>query len=279
MIVPQFDSDLSAPNLINIVKNFFSNIKDPRIRAPRSFELMSFLLGGVAIFFLKCSSLLSFCEDSQRLDENLKKIFGILNVPSDTHFRTIVDQIPTKNLKGIFQEYFTLLKNKVVIEKYRVLKKYILVAIDGTGFFESKKIHCQHCLTRKHKNGSISYSHQALPAVIVHPNIKEVIPIGIEFIENKDGSTKNDCEANASKRLLADLRKNYPEENFIILEDSLSSNVPHVLELKKNNMSFILNAKPGNHKKLFEYIKILEEKNLMMKYSFFEKTMPFPKMF
>ncbi|MCD4842946.1 MAG: hypothetical protein K8R25_00470 [Methanosarcinales archaeon] len=41
-----------------------------------------------------------------------------------------------------------------------------------------------------------------LGAVIVHPDIKEVIPSSSEPIIKQDGETKNDSEHNASKRFL-----------------------------------------------------------------------------
>jgi len=43
-----------------------------------------------------------------------------------------------------------------------------LLALDGTGYFSSKTIHCQSCLHKVHRNGSITYSHQMLGAAIIH---------------------------------------------------------------------------------------------------------------
>jgi hypothetical protein len=154
-----------------------------------------------------------------------------------------------------------------VFKNFHVFENTLLVLSDGTGGFSSNKVHCDQCLQKKHKDGSITYAHQALPAVIAHPNFKEVFPIGIEFIEKQDGETKNDCESNASKRLLTQLRSNYPNENFIIVEDGLASNVPHVLELQKNKMSFILGTKPGNHKKFFEKLPSWKAHNYKRAYA------------
>jgi len=52
----------------------------------------------------------------------------------------------------------------------------------------------------------VSYYHQLLGAVIVHPDRDQVLPLFPEAITHQDGATKNDCEANASKRLLKQLR-------------------------------------------------------------------------
>ena len=233
---------------------------------------MSFLISGLAIFFLKCDSLLAYCESNEIVTGNIKKVFGTLSISSDTHFRTVVDKIETNSLKGLFKEYFFLLKNKNVLNDYEVFNKSLVVLFDGTGCFHSNKIHCDQCLQKRHKNGVISYEHQAIPAVVVHPNMKEVIPIGVEFIEKQDGETKNDCERNASKRLITQLKKDYPDQKFIVVEDGLSSNVPHVLALQDAKMDFILGTKPGNHKKFFEEIFRLEDKKLMIHINKFENT-------
>ncbi len=61
-------------------------------------------------------------------------------------------------------------------------------------------------------------------------------------------------ERNAAKRFLADLRKAHPDLPILIVEDSLSSNAPHIQELKKHDMRFILGVKEGDHKYLFGYV-------------------------
>ena len=48
-----------------------------------------------------------------------------------------------------------------------------------------------------------------------------------EPIIKGDGMTKNDCERNASKRLLKDLRREHPHLKILIVEDALASNYPH----------------------------------------------------
>ena len=76
--------------------------------------------------------------------------------------------------------------------------KYYLVSLDGTGYFSSKKVHCEACLQRKNKRtGEITYSHQMLGAAIVHPERKAVLPLAPEAIIKQDGEKKNDCERDA----------------------------------------------------------------------------------
>jgi len=48
----------------------------------------------------------------------------------------------------------------------------------------------------------VGYYHQLLAAVMVHPDQKLVLPVFPEAITHQDGDSKNDCELNASQRLL-----------------------------------------------------------------------------
>jgi len=63
--------------------------------------------------------------------------------------------------------------------------------------------------------GETQYVHQAVAAVIVNPDRKEVILLAIGPIVKRDGETNNDCERNASKRLLRRIRKLYPKLKLI----------------------------------------------------------------
>jgi len=129
--------------------------------------------------------------------------------------------------------------------------QYYLLAIDGSGYFCSDKISCPHCLVRR-KNGKEQYYHQVVAAVLVHPVTKQVIPIAVEPIIRSDGNSKNDCERNATGRLLKRVRKQHPKLKILVVEDGLSSNAPHIADLKAAKMHFLLGAKPGDHEHLFE---------------------------
>ena len=59
--------------------------------------------------------------------------------------------------------------------KFKYLDNQILVALDGTEHYSSKKINCLHCNCRKHRNGSVTYYHQTVTPVIVSPSKKQVI--------------------------------------------------------------------------------------------------------
>lgn len=106
-----------------------------------------------------------------------------------------------------------------------------------------------------HPGEEVNYYHNMFCAAIVHPNHRHVLPLAPEPIMKKDGLTKNDCERNAAKRLYADARREHPHLKFIVVEDSIAANEPHLSDLKRLDMRYIIGVKPGDHQYLFEHIK------------------------
>jgi hypothetical protein len=107
---------------------------------------------------------------------------------------------------------------------------------------------------RNKATGEVTYAHQLLGAAIVHPNLREVIPLAPEPIVKQDGTSKNDCERNAAKRLLRKIRAEHPHLKFLVIEDGLASNGPHIEEILSLGMDYLLGAKPGDHKFLFDQV-------------------------
>jgi hypothetical protein len=67
--------------------------------------------------------------------------------------------------------------------------------------FSSSTIRCPECCIKHARSGDVSYFHQLLGAVIVHPEQPVVIPLAPEPITRQEGVSKNDCERNAAKSL------------------------------------------------------------------------------
>jgi hypothetical protein len=99
--------------------------------------------------------------------------------------------------------------------------------------FSSESVHCENCCEKHHKDGKVTYYHQMLGAVVVHPDQQEVFPLCPEPISKSDGSTKNDCEQNAMKRLLTDFQQEHPHLEVIFTEDALSAKGPYLRRIKE----------------------------------------------
>lgn len=249
-----------APLQSNKFKSFDPLIKDlrelaealPGKRTPWPYSVADSVMSAIAMFSLKDPSLLAF--QGRRKDQNMKNIYRIENVPSDTTMRETLDPIDPESLRPMFQAVFRKLQRGRGLKPF-VFQDCYLLALDGTEYFSSKKIHCKSCMERKNKKtGEITYYHQMVGAVLVHPDQKQVIPLAPEPIIKQDGDNKNDCERNATKRLIPKIRQDHPHLKFIVVEDALASNAPHIRMLKQHCMHFLLGAKPADHEHLFEQV-------------------------
>jgi len=248
---------LSADALFTLLREGFERIPD--YRPPDvdiSISLPDALMSAFAVFSLKDPSLLAF--DQRRNDENLQSVYGIENIPCDTHMRTILDPVEPESLRPLFKDVFRQLQRGKALEPFVFHEECYLLSLDGTGYFSSHKVHCPSCMEKVSKSGEVTYYHQMLGAAIVHPDRKEVIPLMPEPIIKQDGETKNDCERNAAKRFLHKLRRDHPHLDLIVIEDALSSNAPHIRELHDHNMHYILGVKEGDHGFLFEHVRQAE---------------------
>jgi len=255
IVAPKERKHLSADALFPLVRNGFANIPDSR-GEDVDISLTDALMSAFAMFSLKAPSLLAF--DKERAEGNLHTIYGIERVPCDTHMREILDSVSPKVLRPLFKSVFGQLQRGKALEPMALLDGHYLLALDGTEYFSSKTIHCASCLHKVHRNGSITYFHQMLGAAIIHPDLREVIPLMPEPIVKYDGTVKNDCERNAAKRFIAKLRKDHPHLKFIVTEDSLSSNAPHIETLHAYGLHYILGVKEGDHAYLFQQVQAAE---------------------
>jgi hypothetical protein len=256
MAQPKLRKKLSAPGLVQTARSAFEKVPDHRSPGC-TYSMPDALMSGLAIFGLKFPSLLNFDQNRNEpvIRHNLESLYGVKQAPCDTQLRSILDPVDPAHLRRAFRDIHRDLQRGKALEAYRFMGDYYLVSIDGTGQFSSGSIHCDDCCVKNHKNGDTSYYHQLLGAVLVHPDLSTVLPLAPEPITHQDGNTKNDCERNASKRLLAALREEHPYAKFIILEDGLASNGPHLKLLKKLKIHFITEVKPGDHEALFATVQ------------------------
>lgn len=139
-----------------------------------------------------------------------------------------------------------------MFDKYRYNEHFQLI-FDGTGLSTHDYNLNNNCLSRKSKDGKITYYKYVLECKLVLGNI--VISLDSEFIENENMLTekqKQDCETNAFKRMVIRIKKNYPKYKFIITGDALYVTTPIINICKKYNWLYIFNFKPDRLKEINE---------------------------
>ena len=253
----------SVTDFIRILKETTKKFPDKRTGKNLQYEMSDFVMSAFSVFFMQSAS---FLEGQRRLHEmtgndNLFSLFGVNKLPKDTQIRKQLDEIPPEALFPIWEDMYHLLFRKNLLNKFSGYNKNLLIAIDGTEYFSSEKIHCEHCSRRKMNNGNIRYLHSVLAPALVQSGSKKnkVIAMEPEFIEPQDGHEKQDCEQAAFKRWLSKYGSRY-SGRATILADALFANEPIIQAIQQKGLDFILTCKVGSNKYLFnEEIKFYED--------------------
>jgi hypothetical protein len=260
---------LCVPGLLARARAQFQKLKDPKV-GKIQFSLADCLMSGLALFGLKYPSLLQFDNDYhnvERVAHNIQKLYQVGHVPSDTYFRERLDEVEPQRLQKVMDRMIAQLQRGKALEHYRYYDDYYLVSIDGSGYFSSHEIHCASCCVKHHRNGGQTYYHQMLAAVLVHPENKNVFPIALEAITKQDGVSKNDCEHNALKRLLHQLRRSHPHLKLMVTLDGLYADAVVIQLLRELKIHFIITAKPADLKYCYEFYRASKKAELHQKSS------------
>lgn len=242
--------------LLNTLVEATKYIPDKRKKRKITFSIWDTVGSAFGMMFFQDPSMLQF-QERMKLKMNtcnLETMFDVKGIPKDKTIRTTLDEIKPSTFSTSFTTIFSNLDETHELEKFKFMGKY-LCPIDASQSFSSGSIHCQHCLKKKHKDGSVTYSHQVLAPLIVHPGKKQILPLMPEEIRNEDGTNKQDCELNAAKRLIPKLKRDFKNLSLIVTGDALYANQSFIELCLENQYSFILTAKEGNNKTLFEQIK------------------------
>lgn len=247
---------LSFSSLRKMLSARIESISDCRHACKIKHSIHDVFMSGYAMMYFQDPSILQF---QQRLEEeihknNLRTLFQVQSIPKDSQMKDVIDEVDSAELEAIFEDWFRALQRGKHLETYSYLGGHYLISIDGSGYFSSEKICCPGCLRKESKSGKIRYEHQIVQAALMHPELRQVIPLAPESVKNTDGNKKQDCEIEAGKRLIKKISETHPKLKIIIVADSLHSKQPFIEEVKAAGMKYILAAKPDDHKMLMEWI-------------------------
>lgn len=242
------------------LSELFQQIDDTRQAGKVDYSLHDCLMSVMAMMFFQDPSVLSF---QRRMEDrfqysNLKAMFAVENIPTDSALRQTLDAVPTPAIHPAFDLLLNRLQRGKQLDAYKLESGHYLIGLDGSQYFSSERIHCPSCLTYKSARGTTRYSHQILQAVMLNPHMRQVLPLAPEPVANTDGTTKQDCEINAAKRIVGNIRRTHPKLKMAITADGLYSKQPFVDTLTNARIAFILVAKPTDHKVMFQWVDELD---------------------
>lgn len=185
---------------------------------------------------------------------NCQTLFGISAIASDNYIRLMLDGAAPAAFDGLFLGALERVADADAMAPFQCLGGRVLIALDGTEHFCSRKITCEQCLHRRRSDGATEHFHAFLGASLVAPGHKKVLPLPPEFIAPQDGAEKQDCERNAAKRWLGKHAPALARYRPIYLGDDLFACQPIVDAIGHAGGSFILTCKPSSHPTIAEYL-------------------------
>jgi hypothetical protein len=207
---------------------------------------------------MQSPSFLAHQRDMQRRKghNNAAGLFGVERIPSDGQIRNLLDPVAPAQLGEVFWTIYAGLKEAGYLKAFRGVGQTRLVALDGTQYFSSQKVHCDHCRVTV-RDEETYYSHQVLLAVLCGARQSQVVCLEPEFITPQDGHDKQDCEQQALKRWVKRHAQHFAPWEVTLLADDLHAHQPICELLRAHRMHFILTCKVESHPTLYEELALL----------------------
>jgi len=243
-------------SLLDRLRTRCGTFPDKRHGTNVTYPIADIGMAAFSIFFMQSPS---FLAHQQRLREghgrsNCESLFGVSQIPSDNHIRAMLDPAEPALLYPVFDAVLTELVRSGGLERFRRPAGHVLIALDGTEYFRSYKLHCPRCSKRFRSNGETEYFHTVLGATMVSPGHNHVVPLEPEFVTPQDGAEKQDCENRAAHRWLAAHGRQYACLNAVITGDDLFSHQPLCEAVLATGCHFLFVCKPATHTLIQEYI-------------------------
>ncbi len=243
--------------LLGSLRGCLAGFPDKRRGLNVSYPMGDIGMAAFSVFFMQSPS---FLAHQRRFEaghgrSNGETLFGLAKIPSDNHIRAMLDPASPDLLHPVFAAAVEQLERVAGgLEVFRRLGDHVLIALDGTEYHGSQKIHCPHCSTRLRGKGETEYYHAMVAATLVAPGHDKVVPLPPEFIVPQDGADKQDCETTAAKRWLARHGQRYAALNPVFLGDDLFSRQPLCAAVQAAGGHFIFVCKPSSHPLIEEYL-------------------------
>ena len=242
--------------LLEELKRVCRTFPDAREGRSGNIAVEDFGLSAFSMFFMQSESFLSYQRALEKGQgrSNCQTLFGIGKIPSDNYIRTMLDEADPALLQPCFDRLAAHLGKPEMQKSFQRLGGRTPIVWDGTEYFNSYKIGCSQCLTRKRSNGKTENYHTMLSATVVAPGHSKVVPLMPEFIAKQDGQEKQDCERAAVTRWFEKHGNRIKSLRPVYLGDDLFACHPIARMVTENGDDFIFTCKETSHKALMDFI-------------------------
>ena len=260
-------------SLVDLIGTQLGQLPDYRKVSPnQKYTIRDAALSAFAVFMMQSPSFLAQQRDMERTKgrDNTQSLFGVHRIPSDNQIRALLDPIAPSYVSEPYWKVFEQLKAGKLLVGHTGIASTWLCTLDGVHFFSSSKIHCQNC-TRQEHDGHVHYGHSMVAPALVAPHSSNVFSLEPEFVLPQDGSEKQDCEQNATRRhapvgLPEWLSRNAARlgaEQVTFLGDDLYCKQPFCEQVMALQSHFILICKPDSHETLYTEVELLATAKLL----------------
>ena len=235
------------------ILKYIDEIREPRKRNNYS---MRYLIMSEMLMFLSEGKSQRFTETAYRDNKYLENIGKIIKeelrkIPDAEIYTNVFSKVEKEEIEKFqYKINYQMIRNKIY-EDSKILGKYNLV-LDATRFQKAHYEISEEWL-KETKDGNTTWYLSMLELKLVANNM--AISLMNEMIKNEDKKKENeteeeiknksieelkqDCELNASKRMLPRFRKIYPRLPVRIIADSLYPSIGLIELCEKENLEYI----------------------------------------
>lgn len=239
---------VTAQHFFGGFTSLFAGVHDPRHPAYITYPLPVVLATGVLLPLLHLGArrqVQKWLRDNAASAAKFQALFGVDECPHGDTLNSAYRRLDVAQVQGVVTDLAVRLIRSKVLYPYRLLERYFLVVIDGTGVLVFPERHCPHCLTRTH-GGQTTYYHPLLEAKLVTA-LGVVISLLTEFIENpEEQPTKQDCELKAFYRLAERLKQRFPQLPICLLLDGLYAGGPTFSRCERYGWKYLIVLQDGD---------------------------------
>jgi len=226
----------------------FRPVQDPRKPYLITYPLEALMFAGAWMFLCRLGArrqIAHMLRHNGASEEKFQTLFDVDTCPHGDTLNVTFSRTDPDQVQEVVTDMVRTLIRKKVLYRYRLLDRYFVIAIDGTGRLTFPERHCPNCLTVTH-HGKTTYYHPVLEAKLVLSN-GFAFSIMTEFVENPgEYPTKQDCELKAFYRLAKRLKEAFPRLPVCLSLDSLFAGGPTMTICEDYSWKYMVVHKGGD---------------------------------
>jgi len=161
----------TLPHFFKGCRALFHPVDDPRDAQRIYYPLEALLFTGVLMFLCRLGARRQINHLLRGNGPSAAKFQALFDVSSCPHGDTLnvtFKRVTPEQLQTVVTGTVRTLLRSKILYGYRLLGRYFVIAIDGSGRLTFPERHCEHCLTQTH-HGHTTYYHPVLEAKLVLP--------------------------------------------------------------------------------------------------------------